>query len=79
MSWSDLRDLFVFARNRLHEERLSQVAGSLTYTTVLALVPILTIALAIFTTFPAVCRKDYSSTYQPISGVCKHANSNQFR
>lgn len=52
MSWSDLRDLFVFARNRLHEERLSQVAGSLTYTTVLALVPILTIALAIFTTFP---------------------------
>ncbi|WP_025915895.1 YihY family inner membrane protein [Herminiimonas sp. CN] len=52
MSWSDLRNLFRFARNRLHEERLSQVAGSLTYTTVLALVPILTIALAIFTTFP---------------------------
>lgn len=52
MSWSDLRNLFLFARNRLHEERLSQVAGSLTYTTVLALVPILTIALAIFTTFP---------------------------
>lgn len=52
MSWSDLGDLFLFARNRLHEERLSQVAGSLTYTTVLALVPILTIALAIFTTFP---------------------------
>ncbi|NMM28249.1 MAG: YihY family inner membrane protein [Glaciimonas sp.] len=52
MSWPDLLDLFLFARNRLHEERLSQVAGSLTYTTVLALVPILTIALAIFTTFP---------------------------
>ncbi|MDP3669041.1 MAG: YihY family inner membrane protein [Telluria sp.] len=52
MSWSDLRNLFLFARNRLHEERLSQVAGSLTYSTVLALVPILTIALAIFTTFP---------------------------
>lgn len=52
MSWSDMRNLFLFARNRLHEERLSQVAGSLTYTTVLALVPILTIALAIFTTFP---------------------------
>lgn len=52
MSWPDLRNLFLFARNRLHEERLSQVAGSLTYSTVLALVPILTIALAIFTTFP---------------------------
>ncbi|MEO6352317.1 MAG: YihY family inner membrane protein [Burkholderiaceae bacterium] len=52
MSWSDLRNLFLFARSRLHEERLPQVAGSLTYSTVLALVPILTIALAIFTTFP---------------------------
>lgn len=44
--------LFRFARQRLDEERLSQVAGSLTFTTVLALVPMLTIALAIFTTFP---------------------------
>lgn len=41
-----------FAGRRLNEERLPQVAGSLTFTTVLALVPILTIALAIFTTFP---------------------------
>lgn len=41
-----------FARRRLDEERLPQVAGSLTFTTVLALVPMLTIALAIFTTFP---------------------------
>lgn len=41
-----------FARRRLGEERLPQVAGSLTFTTVLALVPMLTIALAIFTTFP---------------------------
>ncbi len=47
-----MRDLFRFAARRLDEERLPQVAGSLTFTTVLALVPILTIALAIFTTFP---------------------------
>lgn len=47
-----MRGLLSFARNRLDEERLSQVAGSLTFTTVLALVPMLTIALAIFTTFP---------------------------
>lgn len=49
---SRLKDLFRFAIRRLDEERLPQVAGSLTFTTVLALVPLLTIALAIFTTFP---------------------------
>ena len=48
----EARDLFAFARRRLGEERIPQVAGSLTFTTVLALVPLLTIALAIFTTFP---------------------------
>lgn len=48
----DVRGLLRFARRRLDEERLPQVAASLTFTTVLALVPILTIAFAIFTTFP---------------------------
>ena len=52
LSWSQIRDLFRFARRRLDEEHLPQVAGSLTFTTVLALVPLLTIALAIFTAFP---------------------------
>jgi membrane protein len=52
LSWPQVRDLCRFAVRRLDEERLPQVAGSLTFTTVLALVPILTIALAIFTTFP---------------------------
>ena len=52
LTWTEFRNLFRFARRRLYEERLPQVAGSLTFTTVLALVPILTIALAIFTTFP---------------------------
>lgn len=51
-SWSQVRNLFLFANQRLREGRLPQVAGSLTFTTVLALVPILTIALAIFTAFP---------------------------
>jgi membrane protein len=49
---TDLRNLYRFARRRLREERLPQVAGSLTFTTVLALVPMLTIAFAIFTNFP---------------------------
>ena len=51
-SWGRIRNLFQFAYQRLLEGRLPQVAGSLTFTTVLALVPILTIALAIFTAFP---------------------------
>ncbi|MDB5764207.1 MAG: putative ribonuclease [Herminiimonas sp.] len=52
LSWSQVPDLFRFAARRLNEERLPQVAGSLTFTTVLAVVPVLTIAFAIFTTFP---------------------------
>ncbi len=52
LTWSEARDLLRFARRRLTEERLPQVAGSLTFTTTLALVPLLTIVLAIFTTFP---------------------------
>jgi len=52
LTWSEARDLFHFARRRLGEEKLPQVAGSLTFTTTLALVPLLTIILAIFTTFP---------------------------
>ncbi|NEX61611.1 YihY family inner membrane protein [Noviherbaspirillum galbum] len=46
------RDLLRFARRRLNQERLPQVASSLTFTTMLALVPLLTIALAVFTAFP---------------------------
>lgn len=52
LTWAETRDLVRFARRRLNEERLPQVAGSLTFTTTLALVPLLTIVLAIFTTFP---------------------------
>ena len=52
LTWTEARDLIHFARRRLNEESLPQVAGSLTFTTTLALVPLLTIVLAIFTTFP---------------------------
>jgi membrane protein len=52
LTWGEVRDLVRFARRRLNEEKLPQVAGSLTFTTTLALVPLLTIVLAIFTTFP---------------------------
>lgn len=52
LTWSEVRDLVRFAGRRLKEEKLPQVAGSLTFTTTLALVPLLTIMLAIFTSFP---------------------------
>ena len=52
LSRSEVRDLILFAGRRLKQEKLPQVAGSLTFTTTLALVPLLTIVLAIFTTFP---------------------------
>jgi membrane protein len=40
------------AVRRFDEERCFQLAGSLTYTTLLALVPLITVALALSTTFP---------------------------
>jgi membrane protein len=52
LTWLETGDLLRFAGRRLNEEKLPQVAGSLTFTTTLALVPLLTIVLAIFTTFP---------------------------
>jgi len=48
----EIRNLMLFALRRIADGRLVQVSGSLTFTTVLALVPMLTIALAIFTVFP---------------------------
>ena len=49
---ADIRSLIYFALRRIADGQLSQVAESLTFTTVLALVPMLTVALAIFTVFP---------------------------
>ena len=37
---------------RFREERVTQTAGSLTYTTLLSLVPLFTVALAVSTAFP---------------------------
>ena len=50
--WPDLCGLIRYAWRRLNEERLPQLAGSLTFTTILGLVPTLAIAMAVFTYFP---------------------------
>jgi membrane protein len=47
-----LKRLASFIARRSREARIQQVAGSLTFTTVLALVPLLTVAFALFTAFP---------------------------
>jgi membrane protein len=49
---SKIQSLLRFSVRRVADENLTQVTGSLTFTTVLALVPMLTLALAIFTAFP---------------------------
>lgn len=41
-----------FAGQRADEQKLLQVASSLTFTTVLAIVPMLAVVLSLFTAFP---------------------------
>lgn len=59
--WGVLRDfpwghtLAVF-RERLREDHLSLSASSLTFTTTIALVPLVTVALAVFTAFPVFAK-----------------------
>jgi membrane protein len=76
LSWNEIRDLMLFARRRLREESLPQVAGGLTFTTVFALVPVLTIALAVFTTFPMFKTFRTSLEAYFIQGVLPPAISN---
>lgn len=47
-----VKRLASFAARRSREDRIPQVAGSLTFTTLLSLVPLATVAFALFTAFP---------------------------
>jgi membrane protein len=61
--WVDhARDVLAFAGRRARAVQLSQVAGSLTFTTVLSLVPLLAVALAVFSAFPLFA--DYRSALE---------------
>src|SRR5690606_2019517 len=55
-AWRDFDALARALARRLFEDRLTQAAGSLTYTTVLSLVPRITGARALSTAVPAVSR-----------------------
>jgi membrane protein len=51
-NWKDLRNLSRFIAARFGHDRCSQMAASLTFTTLLSLVPLITIALTLFSAFP---------------------------
>jgi membrane protein len=51
-TWRHLAAFAFEVPRRLFEDRLTQSAGSLTYTTLLAIVPLLTVALSLATAFP---------------------------
>ena len=60
-SWQTLRswpwiDTARRLRQRLREDRLAVTAGSLTFTTLIAMVPLLTVMLALFSAFPVFAR-----------------------
>jgi len=55
----DFADFMRFIVARFGQDRCAQIAGSLTFTTLLSLVPLFTIALTLFSAFPVF--DDYSS------------------
>ena len=77
--WQDVRrDLARFPwrntaltlRERFREDRLGETASSLTFTTVMALVPLFTVALAIFSALTRLCqpRNERRKLVDPKSG-----------
>ncbi|MDD5180147.1 MAG: YihY family inner membrane protein [Gallionellaceae bacterium] len=51
--WADLLHFLSFIVSRFMQDRCTQMAASLTFTTLLSLVPLVTIALTLFSAFPA--------------------------
>jgi len=51
-AWRGALEFCIAVARRFHEDRGAQLAGSLTFTTLLSIVPLLTVALAIATAFP---------------------------
>ena len=51
-AWRGALEFCIAVARRFHEDRGAQLAGSLTFTTLLSIVPLLTVALAAATAFP---------------------------
>lgn len=56
IAWREVAQFCVDVARRFSDDRCTQAAGSLTYTTLLALVPLLTVALTLATAFPVFDR-----------------------
>lgn len=50
--WTDLLHFLRFITDRFRQDRCAEMAASLTFTTLLSLVPLITIALTLFSAFP---------------------------
>ncbi len=59
MNYGKINNFTRFIATRFHQDRCIQIAASLTFTTLLSLVPLITIALTIFSTLPAF--EDFSA------------------
>lgn len=64
---------FVTLRQRFREDRLGVTAGSLTFTTTIALVPLFTVMLALFSAFPVFSRFRKTLELQFIQGFVPDA------
>lgn len=51
-TWIDLQNFLLFIFTRFKQDRCAEMAASLTFTTLLSLVPLITIALTLFSAFP---------------------------
>ncbi|MBI5437272.1 MAG: YihY family inner membrane protein [Nitrosomonadales bacterium] len=58
-NWRNLLNFMRFIVMRFHQDRCIQIAASLTFTTLLSLVPLITIALTMFSAFPVF--EDFSN------------------
>jgi membrane protein len=56
-------------RDRFREDRLGSTAGSLTFTTTISLVPLITVALAVFSAFPMFARLEATMQQWLIQGL----------
>ncbi len=52
INWNNVRQLLRYALARAQDDRIPQVAGSLTFTSILSIVPLFAVMFALFTAFP---------------------------
>ncbi|VVE00115.1 YihY family inner membrane protein [Pandoraea terrigena] len=52
INWNNVRQLLKYALARARDDRIPQVAGSLTFTSILSIVPLFAVTFALFTAFP---------------------------